>query len=51
MRKSHFATIQFPRGSVDRIDFAPAFDGKCEKDKRRFIQHFYKIDPLALPSM
>ena len=39
-----FRHDQFPRGSVDRIDFAPAFDGKCEKDERRFIQHFYKID-------
>ena len=39
-----FRHDQFPRGSVDRIDFAPAFDGKCDKDERRFIQHFYKID-------
>lgn len=39
-----FRHDQFPRGSVDRIDFAPEFDGKCDKDERRFIQHFYKID-------
>ena len=39
-----FRYDQFPRGSVDRIDLAPAFDGKCEKNERRFIQHFYKIN-------
>lgn len=39
-----FRYDQFPRGSVDRIYLAPAFDGKCEKNERRFIQHFYKID-------
>ena len=39
-----FRYDQFPRGSVDRIDLAPAFNGKCEKNERRFIQHFYKIN-------
>lgn len=39
-----FRYDQFPRGSVDRIDLALAFDGKCEKNERRFIQHFYKIN-------
>lgn len=28
-----FRHDQFPRGSVDRIDFAPEFDGKCDKDE------------------
>lgn len=42
--ESLFRYDQFPRGSVDRIDLAPAFDGKCEKNERRFIQHFYKIN-------
>lgn len=39
-----FRYDQFPRGSVDRIDLTPAFNGKCEKNERRFIQHFYKIN-------
>lgn len=39
-----FRYDQFPRGSVDRIDLAPAFNGKCEKNERRFIQHLYKIN-------
>ena len=39
-----FRYDQYPRGSVDRIDLAPAFNGKCEKNERRFIQHFYKIN-------
>lgn len=39
-----FRYDQFPRGSVDRIDLAPAFNGKCEMNERRFIQHFYKIN-------
>lgn len=39
-----FRYDQFPRGSVDRINLAPAFNGKCEKNERRFIQHFYKIN-------
>lgn len=39
-----FRYDQFPRGSVDRIDLAPVFNGKCEKNERRFIQHFYKIN-------
>lgn len=29
-----FRYDQFPRGSVDRIDLAPAFNGKCEKNER-----------------
>lgn len=34
----------FPKDSVDRIEYAPLFDGKCEKYDNRFVQHFYKID-------
>ena len=35
---------EFPKDCVDRIEYAPLFDGKCEKYNNRFIQHYYKID-------
>lgn len=35
---------EFPKDCVDRIEYAPLIDGKCEKYNNRFIQHFYKIN-------
>lgn len=35
---------EFPKDCVDRIEYAPLFDGKCEKYSNRFVQHFYKIN-------
>lgn len=35
--------IGFPRGSVDRIDYAPRIEGKSELLPHRFIEHHRKV--------
>lgn len=37
-------TDGFQENSVDRVEYAPLFDGKCEKNATHFIQHFYKVN-------
>lgn len=33
----------FPKDIVGRVEYAPLFQGKCEEDENRFVQHFHKV--------